>query len=146
MHTLSDYNFKGINAPWWVNLSVDTTGVLTVTNIVSGYSQQFAVGESFETKDEMLGIIVNSVLSFTETSLDSDNNVTRKFPILHHFIDPLGEIVLDYNKKTHLFETTHHKSGVPIGSYTLSDLFLRGPVIIDLDRDVHEMMMRLGML
>lgn len=146
MQSLSDYNFKDINAPWWVNLSVDTAGVLTVTNIVSGYSQQFAVGESFETKDEMLGVIVNSVLSFTETSLDSGNNVTKKFPILHHFIDPLGEIAIAYNKKTNLFETTHTKTGVPINFYSLSDLFLRGPVILDLDRDVHEMMTRLGML
>ena len=140
---LSEFDFSTLTRPWWLNVVVSDPGILTISNVVSKEERLYELSEVHEDLIELQEKILNAVHNFTE---EHSSPGVGDLAILDSFTGSHNGVELSFQKSTGLFITIHNESGYVLKHYSLIDLFILGPSIIERDGDAYEMMSELGML
>lgn len=142
-YQLTQFDFDTLMKPWWLEVSVNDPGIFTVTNIVSEESKLYEISEVHEDIETLQDGILKSIRNFTETHIPPRPG---KLDMLEFFSDTHLGVSLSFHKKTGQFFTAHEETGMMLKYYSLADLFILGPKIIENDGELHEMMVQQGML
>lgn len=143
MYQLTEFDFDNLIKPWWLTVSVDDPGILTVSNVVSEHSRLYEISEVHQDLESLQNNVIKSIQNFTDTHIAPNPG---QLEILNSFTEPHEGVSLRFHKNTGLFMTLHEESGTIIKHYSLADLFTLGPKIIENDSELYAMMVQQGML